>query len=181
MTSNSNRRAGYTVADVTYLARAVIYITEKVLNATSHSRHRNIVFVVCTDDGLWTNTYFPVAVQIANVVLGRQYGISANEVMPTGFADKLLNVFGFQRNIERRVTMSYSFSIVYSTGHSAWEDLAILSHCNHTIMTVGTFGWWAGFLSGGITVYYKNFPAAGSELSLGFYAEDYFLPEWVGL
>jgi galactoside 2-L-fucosyltransferase 1/2 len=29
---------------------------------------------------------------------------------------------------------------------SAADDLATLTECEHTIMTVGTFGWWGGFL-----------------------------------
>jgi len=28
-------------------------------------------------------------------------------------------------------------------------DLALLAACNHTILTYGTFGFWAGFLAGG--------------------------------
>lgn len=60
-------------------------------------------------------------------------------------------------------------------------DLAILASCNHTIATVGTFSWWAGYLAGGITVYYKNFPANGSEIASVFHAEDYFPPTWIGL
>ena len=27
-------------------------------------------------------------------------------------------------------------------------DLALLAACNHTILTYGTFGFWAGFLAG---------------------------------
>ena len=34
-------------------------------------------------------------------------------------------------------------------------DLAILSQCNHTIMTVGSFSWWAAWLANGTTLYYK--------------------------
>jgi hypothetical protein len=29
------------------------------------------------------------------------------------------------------------------------RDLALLAACNHTILTYGTFGFWAGFLAGG--------------------------------
>ena len=29
------------------------------------------------------------------------------------------------------------------------RDLAILASCNHTILSYGTFSFWAGFLSGG--------------------------------
>jgi hypothetical protein len=28
-------------------------------------------------------------------------------------------------------------------------DLALLAACNHTILTYGTFGFWAGLLAGG--------------------------------
>lgn len=31
-------------------------------------------------------------------------------------------------------------------------DLAILSRCNHTILSYGTYSFWAGFLSGGMRV-----------------------------
>ncbi|ELT97734.1 hypothetical protein CAPTEDRAFT_210126 [Capitella teleta] len=38
-------------------------------------------------------------------------------------------------------------------------ELAMLSMCHHSIMTVGTFGWWAAYLAGGHTVFYKDSPA----------------------
>ena len=43
------------------------------------------------------------------------------------------------------------------------EGLAMLSHCDHSIITSGTFGWMAD----GDVVYsnnYKNFPEPGSAL-----------------
>ena len=36
------------------------------------------------------------------------------------------------------------------------EDFSIALACNHTIMSVGTFGWWIGFLTGGEVIYYKD-------------------------
>ena len=36
------------------------------------------------------------------------------------------------------------------------EDFSIAVACNHTIMSVGTFGYWMGFLGGGEVVYFKN-------------------------
>lgn len=75
---------------------------------------------------------------------------------------------------------SQRFPVEY-VSNSAEVDLAILASCNHTIFTVGSFGWWAAYLAGGLTVYYRDFPANGSQLSKGFRADDYFHPSWVGL
>ena len=33
--------------------------------------------------------------------------------------------------------------------HEIGLDLAIISQCNHTILSHGTFSFWAGFLAGG--------------------------------
>ncbi len=41
--------------------------------------------------------------------------------------------------------MNEGFSFISTLG----MDLALLAACNHTILTYGTFGFWAGFLAGG--------------------------------
>ncbi|XP_075047210.1 galactoside alpha-(1,2)-fucosyltransferase 2-like isoform X2 [Mixophyes fleayi] len=33
------------------------------------------------------------------------------------------------------------------------RDFALLVHCNHTIMTIGTFGYWAAYLVGGVAAH----------------------------
>lgn len=33
------------------------------------------------------------------------------------------------------------------------EDLALLAACSHSVMTVGSFGFWASYLAGGRVVY----------------------------
>lgn len=61
-------------------------------------------------------------------------------------------------------------------------DLAIMTLCDHMIITVGTFGWWGAWLGGGKVIYLKDFPLAGSWLDkVGMYKEDYYHPDWVGL
>ena len=60
-------------------------------------------------------------------------------------------------------------------------DLAILTLCNHSIMTVGNFGWWASYLAGGETVYFKDFPLEGSSLSNDFNHRDFYYPKWIAL
>lgn len=70
---------------------------------------------------------------------------------------------------------------VFIAPRAAEVDLAVLSLCNHVIMSVGTFGWWAGWLSGGMTIYYKHQTVERSLLSQGFVLSDYMPPEWIGL
>nr|XP_005589864.1 PREDICTED: galactoside 2-alpha-L-fucosyltransferase 1 [Macaca fascicularis]XP_005589867.1 PREDICTED: galactoside 2-alpha-L-fucosyltransferase 1 [Macaca fascicularis]XP_015297258.1 PREDICTED: galactoside 2-alpha-L-fucosyltransferase 1 [Macaca fascicularis] len=62
-----------------------------------------------------------------------------------------------------------------------WKDFALLTQCNHTIMTIGTFGFWAAYLAGGDTVYLANFTLPDSEFLKIFKPEAAFLPEWVGI
>lgn len=62
-------------------------------------------------------------------------------------------------------------------------DMCALSQCNHTIITVGTFGWWAAWLSNGTTVYFKNVAVQNSQLRQYFSEDmlDFFPSQWIGL
>ncbi|XP_008047254.1 galactoside 2-alpha-L-fucosyltransferase 1 [Carlito syrichta] len=64
---------------------------------------------------------------------------------------------------------------------SPGKDFALLTQCNHTIMTIGTFGFWAAYLAGGDTVYLANFTLPDSAFLKIFKPEAAFLPEWVGI
>ncbi|XP_041059067.1 galactoside alpha-(1,2)-fucosyltransferase 2-like [Carcharodon carcharias] len=61
------------------------------------------------------------------------------------------------------------------------RDFAILAHCNHTIMTIGTFGFWVSYLAGGEVIYLTNFTLPGSPFLRVFKYEAAFLPEWIGI
>ena len=37
--------------------------------------------------------------------------------------------------------------VIISRGNTPCVDLAILSVCDHVIQSVGTFSWWAAYLS----------------------------------
>nr|XP_034992636.1 galactoside 2-alpha-L-fucosyltransferase 2-like [Zootoca vivipara] len=64
---------------------------------------------------------------------------------------------------------------------SPGRDFALLAHCNHTIMTIGTFGFWAGYLAGGETVYLANYTLPDSPFLKHFKSSAAFLPEWIGI
>jgi len=60
--------------------------------------------------------------------------------------------------------------------------MAVLSHTDHFILeTVNSIGWWASWLSGGITVYNKNYPSSNKDAEKANIQADYFLPSWIPL
>ena len=78
-------------------------------------------------------------------------------------------------------TTSFLFDIIHSTSNSRELEFTLLASCHHTIMSTGTFGWWAAWLSRGTTIYYKEWPRKGSPLETKFKKEDFFPPDWIGL
>ncbi|XP_071092254.1 galactoside alpha-(1,2)-fucosyltransferase 2-like isoform X1 [Haliotis cracherodii] len=60
-------------------------------------------------------------------------------------------------------------------------DMAILTLCNHTVITSGSFGWWSAWLAGGEVVYYKGYPRPGSKLFELLVPDDYRPPSWIGM
>ncbi|CAF1079432.1 unnamed protein product [Adineta steineri] len=55
----------------------------------------------------------------------------------------------------------------YSTG----DDLVVLSLCQHSIITGGTYGWWTGYLAGGEVIHDKIYPSGCSR-------REYYYPPW---
>ena len=64
-------------------------------------------------------------------------------------------------------------------GAAFYQDFAILLQCQHLIITVGTFGWFAGWLSQGTVVYYSDWPVPGTEIDRQYHIPDYYPPHWV--
>lgn len=64
---------------------------------------------------------------------------------------------------------------------SAGSDMALLSQCNHSVISTGSFGWWGAYLTGGEVVYYRNFPANNSWLLKQYNKTDYYPLPWIGM
>ncbi|KAL8590777.1 hypothetical protein ACOMHN_060353 [Nucella lapillus] len=74
--------------------------------------------------------------------------------------------------------------VVFGHPRSAPVHMAVLATCDHVVMTVGTYGWWGGFLSGGEVVYYWDQKESLHEPSLPVeikHPKDFFPPEWLPL
>jgi len=72
-------------------------------------------------------------------------------------------------------------NVTFSEGHSAGEDLALLTSCNHAVISTGTYGWWAAWLIDGMTVYYADFPRKGSSLGIRSRVKDYYPSSWIAI
>lgn len=57
-------------------------------------------------------------------------------------------------------------------------DIALMTICNHTIISTGTFSWWSGYLNNGDVTRYGGWPALDSNLEKLVNITDYFLPQW---
>ena len=58
-----------------------------------------------------------------------------------------------QENILDNVT----HDVIVSRNNADHVDLAILATCDHVIISRGTFSWWAGWLTTGTTIYYRQY------------------------
>ncbi len=69
--------------------------------------------------------------------------------------------------------------VIFSVGNSPAVDMAILSQCNHSIITVGSFGWWGAWLANGTTIYYNKWPRYASLLEYHTDKKQYFPSHWI--
>jgi galactoside 2-L-fucosyltransferase 1/2 len=70
--------------------------------------------------------------------------------------------------------------VTFSSNPSAIENMAILASCNHTLMTVGTYGWWSAYLAGGVAIYCDKYPPSDN-VQLMISRRDMYMPQWIGL
>ena len=71
------------------------------------------------------------------------------------------------------------WKMAFVEDNPAAVDMAVLSLCDHTIVTTVSFGWWAAWLAGGKTIISKQQARNGSYLSTQFAYPDYFYPDWI--
>lgn len=57
-------------------------------------------------------------------------------------------------------------------------DLAIMTSCDHMIITAGSYSWWAGYLVPGEVIYYGGYPQPNTIIGNLTVKEDYYPPYW---
>uniref|UniRef100_A0A2C9KQS9 L-Fucosyltransferase n=1 Tax=Biomphalaria glabrata TaxID=6526 RepID=A0A2C9KQS9_BIOGL len=72
-------------------------------------------------------------------------------------------------------------SVTFLPKMDAGSHFAILSSCDHVILSSGTFGWWIAWLANGTTIYYKDYIRKNTPLYFTYRDSDYYPPWWIGL
>lgn len=143
------REHGYRVPPVGYFLRAISFFA---------ARHPRIAFLFSTDVKSYVqDTILPLCEQVQGG--GPFFGRSGNASL------KKATYVGV-----RCRQISTDDPVV---------DLLTLASCDHVIMSVGTFGWWAGWLAGGDVVYYNHPYRPKSTLWNSTKMEDFFPPGWI--
>lgn len=73
-------------------------------------------------------------------------------------------------------------NVYFSTGNAPAEDIALLSLANHTIISIGTYGWWIGWMARGTCIFYKNAMRPGSKFAKNVRThslDDFIYPGWI--
>ena len=68
--------------------------------------------------------------------------------------------------------------VIYSTSSEDLLEFALLTLCDHGIISVGTFSWWAAYLTGGEVVYFRDHVIPNTRTARFFNNTQYFLPHW---
>ena len=87
----------------------------------------------------------------------------------------------FPKWCRRQAVFRKDTTVLQKTDNPA-VDLMILARCRHMIISVGTFGWWAGWLAGGDVIYSKHaFDMNHTKHRDVLKLEDYYPPNWTAL
>ena len=72
-------------------------------------------------------------------------------------------------------------NVLFVPARPFMEHFTLLSLCNHTVMSFGTFSYWAAWLAGGDVTYFKNWIQPGAKFVPYYFKEQRFPMSWVGL
>ncbi|KAK3607187.1 hypothetical protein CHS0354_007102 [Potamilus streckersoni] len=118
-------------------------------------------------------------IQFGNRVAPREYFVKAMDHFHSKYTNSIFVICGEDQTWARK-NVQPIYNVIFLNKSSTPDiDLAILVMCDHMIMSIGSYSWWAAFLNVGEIVYYKDWVLPGSDLYKGFKHEDYFPPEWI--
>lgn len=70
------------------------------------------------------------------------------------------------------------YNVLVLDSNTPEVDMCVLSRCNGTILSSGSFGWWGAYLADGPTTYMQNQCRPNSSLCSEIQIKDYINPDW---
>lgn len=96
--------------------------------------------------------------------------------------NKVLFIVGFMDIEWCRKIFDGELNIYIFIGNLVVEDIVLFSLVNYMIMLVGMYGWWVGWMFGGISIYYKYIYVFGSLFFKNFwnnFIDDFIYLGWI--
>ncbi|ESO93035.1 hypothetical protein LOTGIDRAFT_88318, partial [Lottia gigantea] len=112
----------------------------------------------------------------------KEYLFKAQDYMRNHFSNVTFIVCSNDIEWSKTVFQNQNDVIIPPSG-TAQLDMALLSLMNHTIITVGTYGYWSAWLNqnNGTVIYYKDFFEPNSTYGNQVNITDTYYSHWVGL
>lgn len=150
-----------------------------ILRERKVSAHNTTLIGIHIRNGDYSESYFA---SFGYQVAPASYLTSATNYYKNRFKNVLFIVCTNDFKWTSKV-LSTENNIYIVKGNSAAVDMALLSMTNHTVMTVGTYGWMIAWLTRGTTIHYKYPYVPGSRFSRQFHKNysDHFYPGWIAM
>jgi len=133
------------------------------------------------------DTLWPVLQDRGTIQPPLSYYYNAMDYYKQTFGENTAFVYcsdGMEWVEENFQNVTAKYNILFMDSGNNWAvDMAILTLCDHSIISVGTFGWWSAYLTGGTVVHYTYVAMEGSAIREHFSTdlEDYFYPGWISM
>ena len=156
---------------------------KRTFQIKSDIKDKALKFLIKNTPVRWTNiTFVHVGVHIRLSDRKQEWNINYLRKAISYYTEQFENiqfvVCSDQIKQAKKIFPKGNYEVLYSI-NSRETDLAILASCNHSIITVGTFGWWGAWLADGQVVYYNGFPPLRPKYFTRKQVQnDYYLPQW---
>ncbi|KAL3864730.1 hypothetical protein ACJMK2_006387 [Sinanodonta woodiana] len=116
---------------------------------------------------------------LGQTIAPREYFVKAMDYFNSKYNNSVFIICG-ENQTWAKENIQPTYSVIFLNQSSTPDvDLAILAMCDHMIMSIGSYSWWAAYLNAGEVIYYKDWIIPGSYVSKGFKHDDYFPPQWI--
>lgn len=136
------------------------------------------------DDQTLSSTWVGIHVRRGDFLYYRQVSsmnfiVEAMDYFKKKYSNVIFLIASDDKDFCKRTYGNVLNIVITPTSFTAGEDLAALAMCHHMIVTVGTFGWWAGFLTNGEVLHDVRFSKTLTPLDNNCTQNNYLPPSFL--